>query len=308
MNQYTLDGVPLRDPELRWFTDRETGIRIVPARRIPELRFPGVDGISFIPRAPYDPGAVRINMYVRGATYALLRQHIEFLSGLFAQRGRLMELREHYDDNPNNDRVAEVTLASSADPQITSLTSATMTFILSIPGVFWRSPEVHEGTTPPLHKAPLQGFAVEPASFELPSLYGGNAPIDDLLIKVHKGTFGTATISDPASGNSLSVNFGTFGSMLATETLLIDTKNWNSILYTTEGNENNWSMSVPGSRSANHIVQANRGMGSMLIVEPTLNAQAEFFGYRLQGMTYGVNNTPHSGTTVISYRGRKAYL
>lgn len=307
MNQYTLDGVPLRDPQARWFTDRSTGVRIIPARRIPSLTYPGVDGNSFIPRSPYDPGSVFISLNVQGNTYLDLRRHMEFITGLFTQRGKLMELHEHYDDDPNNDRIAWVTLASSVEPKMTSRTSAIMSFVLSIPGTFWRSADIVEGWTPPLLRRPDNNLPSGIFPFELPTLYGGNAPITDLMLKISGGTFGTAMIKDPASGNQINISEKF---LTSDDTILIDTANWNAIRYKTSVvGPGNWSMDVKSGVPVNDKVESTRGVGSMFTLEPTLNAEAEFFGYRIEGHVHTINESPPTtGTAFISYRGRKAYL
>lgn len=287
-NQYSLDGVPLQDPALRWFTDKETGIRIVPARRIAEQRFPGVDGMNFIPGAPYDEGAVEVNFQVQGSDYADFRKNLEFLSALVGQRHRPIVMRDHYDANAANDRVAGVTLAASAEPRMLSAKSALMQVLFSVPGTFWRS------------AAPVVTTGVKITSavqtLTLDQLAGGNAPIDDMLIRIRGGAFGSMYIEDPISGSRLNINTP----LLATETLIIDPKNWNAIIVA-DVTTDTWSLNQ--GRNVSGLIVPNRGMGSMFMVEPELVAATTSFAYRVR-----IAGTNVTGTPTVVVRALRSYL
>lgn len=148
MNQYTLDGVPLRDPQLRWFLDRDTGIRIIPARRNTNRAFPGVDGVTFQGGGAFDPGAVSLSLRVKGRDNVELRRNLEFITGLITQRHKLLTLTEHYAAGAANNRVAQVSLSSSADPRYIDKRTVIVDAIFSVPGVFWRSSALVTDTTP----------------------------------------------------------------------------------------------------------------------------------------------------------------
>lgn len=287
MNQYTLDGVPLRDPKLRWHSDRGTGIRILPARRQPEQRFPMVDGVNFIPRAPYDPGAVAIQLQVTGDSYRDFRENLEFIMALIGQRNKLMPLVDHYDEaNPINDRVAMVTLSSSVDPVMIDRQTARVGAVFSVPGTFWRSSNVQTGAT--------TAVATTGSTFELKALEGGNAPIDDMMIRV-RGAFSSLTIKDPVTLRSLSVDTA----LSANETLLIDPVAWRASIIS--GTSNTWNANQ--GKNISGYVNSNRGQGSMFAVEPSLDTTRTKFIYQISASAQNILANP-----IIEYQAKKSFL
>ena len=285
MNQYTLDGVPLKDPTLKWHPNRNTGIRIMPARRQAEQRFPHVDGVNFIPGAPYDPGAVSISLNVRGKTYKEFRENMEFINGLFSQRHKPLELREHYDTTAANDRVAEVTLATSVDPIMIDRQACVMSAVFSVPGTFWRSAALQTGAV---------GAITNTATAQtVTPLAGGNAPVDDMLFRVRGGTFGSMFIEDPVTGSRLNINTP----LAAGQTLLIDVKNWNAIITT--ATNDTWAVS--GNTNVSGLIVPNVGYGSMFTIEPTRVGMAMGYSVRVWG-------TNVVGTPTLEIRAKKSYL
>lgn len=288
MNQYTLDGVPLRDPALKWFADRETGIRIIPARRTPSQQFPNVDGDIFIPSTPYDPGAVAVNLQVQGSSPEDFRANLEFITGLITQRSKLMVLTEHYVKNENS-RQAEVTLATSVEPIMLSKQSALVGATFSVPGVFWRSAALVTDTV-------AQAVTSSAQTVELEGFKGGNAPITDALFRIRVGAFSTLTIEDAVTGSGFTVNTP----LLASETLLVDPVTWKAVIVT--GNTvDTWSLNQ--GRNISGLVVPNHGYGSMVTLEPGLDAATRSFAYRVR-----VSGTNVSGAPKIEYRAKRSYL
>lgn len=285
MNQYTLDGVPLKDPTLKWHPNRQTGIRIMPARRQAEQRFPHVDGLNFIAGAPYDPGAVSISLVVRGKSYKEFRENVEFINGLFSQRHKLLELREHYDATAANDRVAGVTLASSVEPVMIDRQACTMGAVFSVPGTFWRSAALQTGA--------VGAITSTATTHTVTPIAGGNAPIDDMLFRIRGGAFGSMTIEDPVTGSRLNINTP----LTASQTLLIDPKNWNAIITTSTADT--WAVS--GNTNVSGLIVPNTGYGSMFSIEPARVGMA--FGYSVK-----VQGTNVVGTPTLEIRAKKSYL
>lgn len=285
MNQYTLDGVPLKDPTLKWHATRETGIRILPARRQAEQRFPSVDGINFIAGAPYDPGSVSISLQVRGKTYKEFRENVEFINGLMSQRHRVLELREHYDEVAANDRVAGVTLAASVEPYMIDRQACVMGAIFSVPASFWRSAALQTGIVGAITNAST--------AHTMTPLAGGNAPVDDMLFRIRGGTFGSMVIEDPVTGRRLNIDTP----LAAGETLLIDPKNWNASITTLT--TDTWA--VGGGRNVSGLIVPNHGYGSMFIVEPARVGMAFAYSVRVWG-------TNVVGTPTLEIRAKKSYL
>lgn len=288
MNQYTLDGVALRDPQLKWYTDRSTGVRVIPARRVPEQRFPGVDGQIHITDQPYDAGAVSMRIRVTGRDWDDMRINLEFLTALITQRSKLMELREHFKSSSYDDRVAMVTLAGSVEPVITSKRTSYIDVIFSIPGTFWRSAnDILANIT--------EAITTTPTTRELTAWRGGNAPIDDMLIRVAGGAFSSLVLTDEATGNELRVNTA----ITSSQRLLIDPVNWKAVIQSNTGDV--WTTTTGTDVSG--LVVPNRGYGSMFLMEPILDTQSRLSTYRVR-----VSGTNISGTPRVTMRAKRSYL
>ena len=288
MNQYTLDGVPLRDPQLRWFADRDTGIRIIPARRDNSRSYPLVDGETFQPGAAYDAGSVAISVRVKGKTNVELRKRVEFITGLFSQRHRLLELIEHYGPNAVDRRVAKVSLASSVEPRYIDKQTVIVGAIFKIPGVFWRSVATITDTTPAI----TNDYAIH----ELAPLAGGTGPINDFMLRIRGGAFSTAYIQDPNSGIMLNIDTP----LLATQTMVIDTVNWKAALHAGT-TADTWA--VTGGTNISKFVQPNIGYGTQLTLEPSPKLDDFSMAYRM-----ALKGTNVTGAPKVTYRAKISYL
>lgn len=293
MNQYTIDGVPLLDPERRWFTDTETGVRVVPSRRVPKYTFPGVSGEAQLALAPWSAGSVFISLRIRGKDYAEMRVNYEKIMGVITQSHKLLTLREHMGPEPDDlvDRVALVTLASSAEPVMTSASSCIVQFILSIPGVFWQSVREHTDTS--VTSIPNTGGVG--AEYTLKGFEGGNAPIHDSLIRIRGGKMDGLYLEDLVSG----INVGVTTGMAANETIIIDTANWKAIKTTSTADT--WSLNQGTDISAK--INPGHGYGSMFSMYPENDPATLTMRYRVR-----VKATNTSGKPVIAFKAKKSYL
>lgn len=279
-NAYTLDGVPLMHPQLDYFPDKSSGVRILPAKRSSSLVYPTRDGEASQYGQAYEAGSVAITMNVYGADHESFMQNVEFLRGLFGQRHKLLELRHHYREDGTNDRIAMVQFNASSEVGIKAgARSGTMDFFATIPGTFWRSAntitDVVPVTTSTLSEATLSGLS------------GSNAPITDALIRV-KGQFSELTIKDVVSGHTLHVTFG----LAANEYLIIDTSSWTARKVTT----NTWD----GGVAQDSLVTSSRGSGPMFTLEPMILNNAFVYRIATSGATL-------SGAQV-EVRAKKSYL
>lgn len=286
MNQYTLDGVPLRDPQLRWFTDTDTGIRVVPARKRASRSYPRVHGERWQANMPYDAGAVAISLRVKGVDNLELRKRVEFIVGVMTQNYKLLELREYY--NSTNYRVAHVTLSGSVSPRYIDKHTALVSAVFSVPGVFWRSAAAITDTTPAITNT----YAIH----DLASLDGGNAPINDFMLRVRGGAFSTAYIQCPHSGIMLNIETP----LTASQTMVIDTVNWKAALHSGT-TADTWS--VTSGTNISKFVHPNIGYGTQLMLEPSPKPSQMTMGYKM-----ALKGTNVTGSPAVTYRAKLAYL
>ena len=279
INNYTLDGVKLLDSQLRWFPDKSSGVRIVPAKRVARISYPGHDGEYTVKGASFEPGGVNINLHVRGKTHREFMENKEFIDGLIGQRSKLLRL-EHSYDGKTVDRVAEVEIIASVEPSLRNgrALAAIYNIPCTIPGAFWRSPDTI--TTPA-----YVGTTTD-TTHTLPNM--GNAPITDALIRV-KGGFSWFHITDPVSDSRLTIN----KSVPAANYVIIDTTNWSAREVAT----NTWS----GGTDISVSVESNRGMGSMFSLEPDVASGA--MRYRIITRAVSPSTSP-----AVEVRAKKAYL
>lgn len=279
-NSYTLDGVPLTHPELKYFPEKSTGVRVLPAKRLASISYPGVDGDAFLSGASFAPGSVRIKMYIEGADHLEFMENLEYVNGLFLQRHKLLQLRHDYDVDGNEARIAYTTFTSGSEPQMNNgMRSGTMDYMATIPGVFWRS-EFEQIVSIPT-------ITTTPSVVTLSALSGANAPITDALIRI-KGGFSSLTLSDIATGSTLTVNTA----LAAGEYVIVDPVNWTARKVTSD----TWD----GGTSIDQLVVSNKGYGSMFTLEPSM-----VFGELLYQVQVSATN-PVSPRVEI--RTKKSYL
>jgi len=279
-NAYTLDGVPLVHPQLKYYPVQGTGIRVLPAKAMPSIGAPGSDGERFLPGAIYAPGSVKISMFVKGATHEELMTNLEFLNGLFLQRHKALELRHDYNIAGTNSRHAFVTFMTGTEPKLMNQnTQAVVDFIGTIPGVFWRSLNTIDVQSPTTTTTATE--------IELSALSGGNAPITDALIRI-KGGFGGYQLWDSTTGHSLSVNM----SLTSSQWIIIDTVKWTGSVVSTD----TWE----GGTRVDQFISSSRGGGPMLTFEPQISGGALKYFMKHQA------TNPVSPSVII--RAKKSFL
>jgi len=281
-NAYTLDGVPLVDPAGRFFPEKKTGIRVVPAKLSPNISYPSFDGDAFLPGGAYVPGSIGINMYIRGNTHEEFMQNFEFVNGLFLQRSRVLTLRHDYNEAGTNPRFADVSFSSGATPELftNGARAAIVPYIGDLPGVFWRNAAPVDSVTSAITTTETQ--------IELLALAGGNAPVHDSLIRV-KGAFSSLTLKCAVTGHTISINT----SLAATEYIIIDTAWWTARKVTTD----TWT----GGTNVDSLVTSSRGQGTMISFEPMISGGA--LKYFIKASATGPSGSPN-----ITVRGYKHYL
>lgn len=279
-NDYTLDGVKLTDPAGRWFPERKTGIRVLPARRSNNLQYPGVDGERFIPGAPFEPGMVMIRLYVEGKTHEEFMTNYEFITGLLGQRHKTLELVHQYDAAGLVTRHAQVTFPDSSEPELDGPLRAMIDLNGQVTGSFWRSKLATDSTTPAVTTVGTIRTLAE--------LAGGNAPITDALIRV-KGGFSTLAVEDPVSLSRITFN----AALTATEYIIVDPVNWTARKVTTD----TWA----GGTEVDATVVSNKGSGTMFELAPSIVGGA----FATQIKVWCSNPT---GSPVVTVRAKKSYL
>lgn len=285
INNYILDGIPLMDDQGRWFMEKTTGVRIFPAKRGRNLTYPGLDGETFISGATYEPGGVRISLYVKGATHGEFMENLEFWAGVLGQRSRLLPLVHTYSGQPDPgaDRVAGVEIISTIEPLLINNRPlhALLEIPCRIPGVFWRS--VNDITSPAL--AAGSAWRVH----TLPHL--GNAPVNDAIIQI-RGGFSQLDFRDEVTHNQITI----FKSIPSTNYVTIDTKNWIVRQHTSNPNFDTFNGT---DISAN--VQSSKGRGTMWSVEPE-------FSLGTSRHRIGMSVINPSGSPSVQIRARKSFL
>jgi hypothetical protein len=281
-NTYTLDGIPLTDAAGRWFLERDSGLRLIPAKRSTSLSYPGLDGESFVKGSTFLPGGVRIVMHVEGTDHADFMANVEYINNLFLQRHKLLELRHDYNVSGSISRHAFVKFISNSEIQTygQGMKAGTIEYIATVPGVFWRS--ITQTTQA------LPAVTTTPTTVTVTNLTGGNAPVEDSLIRV-KGAFTTLTLVDVTTGDQLLINTP----LAATEYIIIDPILWTGRKVTSD----TWS----GGTNVDALVISNRGSGSMFSMEPSLSGTS--FLYRITQSAIAPASSP-----VVEIRAKKAYL
>lgn len=277
MGTYSLDGLLLDDAAGRWFLEKETGVRIMPARTSSGAQFPGRDGVPASLGSNFDPGAVSLSLYVGGDDHAEMMAAWEFLAGVLGQRHRLMPLVHDYGNGQR--RQALVEILASSEPSLVSHQDALVEVACQVPGVFWRSLASTDTTVP---------VTATSATSVLGFLAGSTGPINDSIIRVRGGSTGLV-ITDPVSGDSLTVT----APLASTEYLVIDCAKWTARKVTTD----TWS----GGTDMSQYVVSNRGMGPMFTLNPDFSTGAGRIRLTVRG-------TNPSGSPAVTVRAKSSYL
>lgn len=275
---YTLDGLPLNDATNRWYLNDNTSLRIMPGRMASGASIPGMDGVLPSLRSTFDPGAVAISLTVRSASHGVMMAGLELLYGVLGQRHKLMPLVHDYGNGQVREAMVEV--ISDISPERLTQELSRLPVVLRVPGAFWRDQATVDATA---------ALGNSPATGVLTNLAGTTGPITDSLIQI-RGAFTSATLTDPVSGDSITIGGGATG----TEYVVLDTGNWIARKHTS----NSWSTTAGSNWITN--VTSNRGSGPMMSLNPDFSTGAG----RVQLTTTGAGT---SGA-LVTVRAKRSFL
>jgi hypothetical protein len=275
---YTLDGLPLNDPTGRWYLHDTTGLRILPARMASGASIPGMDGVMPSLRSTFEPGALSVVISVRRPTHDQMMGGLELLFGVLGQRHRLLPLRHDYGNGQIREAMVEV--LSDVTPDRLTQELSRLPVMFRVPSAFWRDTATVDAGA---------GINLTSATTTLAQLAGSTGPIPDALIQV-RGAFTQATLTDPVSGDSITISGGGTG----TEYVVIDTANWTARKQTS----NTWS-TTGGTNWINNVV-SNRGSGPMMSLNPDFSTGAG----RVQLTTIGTGTASAQATV----RAKRSFL
>lgn len=274
---YTLDGLPLNDPQGRWTLEKGTGLRIIPARTSSGAALPGRDGVLPSLGSTFEPGAVGIRVAVLGDDYGSMLSTTEFLSGVIGQRHKLLSLVHDYGNGQKREALVEVT--ASTTPELVAFRNAIIDIQCSVPGSFWRDEATTDSSA---------SITAGTTATTLTGLTGTTAPIGDALIRV-KGGFSSAYVEDVVTGDRVTINTA----IPASEYVVIDAAAWTARRVTSD----TWS---GGSNIITSVV-SNRGSGPMIRFEPDFATGAGRIRVRAVG-------TGLTGSPQVIMRVKRSFL
>ena len=232
---YTIDGVPLSDPQLRWRLHRETMRRTPVAIRSLDVQVPGLDGSLPIYGEDVEATALHLELNVYG-TPAQVEERCGFLRALLGKTYAPLRVVRR------DGLVAEAKPASIGDPVMTPA-YARMSVVLTIPSGVWRGPEVTW-----THPAPQSD-----ASVVVADLAGGSRAITDAQFLI-TGPANTPSIEDVATGATLRYT----GSVPVGQRLLIHAGEWRAGLgsgsWGSQASNATRDLANTGPSSASHLM------------------------------------------------------
>lgn len=285
----TVDGVRL--DTLAWGIELKKAV--IPGVREASEVVPGRDGVIPAMSEDYEPGLYTLDMLVRGAnedglipsdSVGELRANLDHLLGIFSTRHRLLDVREVVDAS-GTVRQADMKRLDSIAPTVEVGNHARFTVTLSLPGVFWRSPDALDwvGT-------PAGGGGLSPQTVD--TLEGSTAAVQDAAFLV-QGPIINPTITDETTGWTLRLN----GSVAQGQAWRVNAATWS----TRVGALTLGSADTAGAdQTAN--TEATTPSGRFLDLTPAYSSGTRQVHVRLTGS--GVS----AGDTRLSIRARKAYL
>lgn len=200
---YTIDGVPLSDPQYRWRVHRATQRRTPVAFRSVEVSAPGADGNLPIYGEHVEATALALEVSVYG-TPAQIEERVQFLRALLGKTHAPLQVGRR------GGLTTDAKPASISDPIMTER-YARMAATLSIPSGVWRGPEVTWEHPAPQSSAPVV----------VSGLAGGSRAITDARILI-TGPATTPEVEDTATGATVRYT----GSVPAGQRLLIHAGEW----------------------------------------------------------------------------------
>lgn len=202
----TVDGVRL--DTLAWGVEAAT--RTVGAVRGADTLLAGLDGVQASLDDAREPSTLALSMFVRGTdadglvpmgrdAQAVYQENLDALLHLFGKSGTLLTvgLVMDADNTPAADRTAQAKVLDSITPEDHPGDVGRLAVVLSIPGVSWRSaaPETWS-----------QAAVVSGTSYEVTTLAGSSAPVDDAVVCLTGPADTGVKVVDPATGAFVRLN------------------------------------------------------------------------------------------------------
>lgn len=281
-NFYTLDGIPLHDPQGRWTLGDGAEIRSVPARRKSSYVIPGQDGEVANVSPSFDPGKLSFNIHIlTNNNHDDAMKTLEFWNGVLGQRHRLLPLDHTYNGQT---RRAMVQITASSETSHFAMKMITISVICDIPGSFWRDIDYKISET-----------SLTSGTYTLSSHSGGTGPINDAIIKLI-GPYTKVTVESIVGTTPISY-FSTDMALSADSHVVIDTGNWLAVSRRTD---TSWGMT--GIDMMNSIAFSS-GMGSMFLFDPSMNPATLGSDYKIR-----VTSTGATTASKIQVRARRSFL
>lgn len=264
----------------------------------------GLDGTVPSLEDAREPGAYTLSMFVRGTdvdgtvpggdAWAAVRANLDGLLHLFADNGHLLDVREVVETSPVDPDV-EPALAAPArqfygkvqdalTPDLQPGAIARFTVTLTNPGCYWRDTDDADWA---------QAAVVNGGTYDVSTLAGSTAPVDDAVVLVTGPADAGVTVADPSTGAFVRLN----AAIPADEAWRVNVGTWATRLgvLTLDSDD------TEGIDQAALTDQGGR-YPSLLRLRPTREPD----GTRL--VRARVTGTGFAGTTSLSIRARRAYL
>lgn len=294
-----VDGVRL--DTLAWGIE-SSGLR-VGALRSGDTVLVGLDGAVASTDDAREPSSVTYSMFVRGTdedghvppgsdAYSTLRENLDHLLHLFAKSGTLLDVREamgpdwtYAADALTGDDVRQFSgkVQDALEPSLEVGASARFTVVVQNPGVYWRGLDTADWS---------QAGVVSGTAYEVTTLEGSSAPIDDAILLLDGPTTGAATITDPATGAFVRLN----EAIPADKAWRVNVATWESRVAT----QGIGAADTFGTDKSS-VTDQGGGYPRLLRLNPRLIGGA-------RKVRLAVTATGMTGATTLTVRARKAHL
>lgn len=189
----TIDGIPLDDPQGRWWISAKTGETAAPALELVTHNRVGGVGETDAPSPGYGATVWPLVMRVAGSDYAETRHHKDQLDAILLGRHRLAEI---VDDCSSRMTWGMVAAGTEVD-RIAHGVRMDIAYPVRIPSGRWH--DLTEQTIP-LDAARRVSGTDSDGVYLLPSLLGGSRDMDATILTVGNGTSTDVRVTDVASG------------------------------------------------------------------------------------------------------------
>lgn len=180
---YKINGIPLDDPDGRWYLENATTRRALPAPRSTAGTTPGRDGETYTPGDRLAAPTLGLTLIVTDRDFngapsgpAQTERNLEMITGIIYTREIVVEHFIGAQERSARARISSGTTPVALDNRLTRYRLA---IALTIPDVFWAE------RTAGLTEAPLPNVS---STVAIPHLTGANAPISDAIIRI-RGPF-----------------------------------------------------------------------------------------------------------------------